>query len=104
MAPTKGILNSYSGPSLTLPGGPLPSFHEHSACETTSFAVRGTLSCPGNTPEPLQGQGNLFILKISYREDINRSSSSVQRDPGTMAVEDFLTEEQEAELLKHWND
>lgn len=102
MLPIKATPSSTLGLSLPLPTGPLSPFYEHSVCESTKLLSPGSL--PGSTAEAVDRKRNVFILKISYKEDINRSSSKVQRDPGTCAVEDFLSEEQEAELLKHWND
>ncbi len=49
-------------------------------------------------------EGGVFILTISAKDEINRFSSGSQRDPGLVAVDDFLSEAQEAELLKHWDD
>jgi hypothetical protein len=102
MLPIKATPSSPLGLSLPLPMGPLSPCYEYSVCESTQLFSPGPL--PGSTAEAVGRKGNVFILKISYKEDINRSSSKVQRDPGTCSVEDFLSEEQEAELLKHWDD
>jgi hypothetical protein len=102
MSPIKATPHSALGLCLPLPTSPLCGFYEHSVCESTKpLSPRPITS---STAEAASQKGNVFILKICYKEDINRSSSKVQRDPGTCAVEDFLSEEQEAELLKHWND
>jgi len=102
MLPIKATPSSPFGLYFPLPKGPLSPFYEHSECESTKLLSPEPLC--GSTAEAASRKGNVFILKISYKEDINRSSSKVQRDPGTRTVEDFLSEEQEAELLKHWND
>lgn len=48
-------------------------------------------------------EGNCFILKIVITENSSTEPSS-ERDPGIFAVEDFLTEEQEAAILRDLED
>jgi len=57
----------------------------------------------GGTVQSCYKEGGAFILTISLKDEINMPSSEPQRDPGLLAIDDFLSEAQEAELLKHWN-
>lgn len=96
------------------------AFHEHVveviSSQATETVIRSPICVREKTAVLLLGtkssgivrschkEGNVFILTISAKEEINIFSSGSQRDPGPIAVESFLSEEQEAELLKHWND
>lgn len=96
------------------------TFHEHSVELISSHQEKTILRSPvslqkytavmlpenelGGIVQSCYREGGSFILTISSKEEINISSSEPQRDPGTLVVDDFLSEAQEAELLKHWND
>jgi hypothetical protein len=97
-----------------------PTFHEHSVELISSYREKTVLRSPvslqehtavllpeneaGGIVQSCYQEGGAFILTISSKDEINMSSSEPQRDPGALAVDDFLSEDQEAELLKHWND
>lgn len=70
--------------------------------EQTPVLIPGTST--SGIVRSCQQEGSVFILTISLKEEINRFSSGSQRDPGTLTVDAFLSEEQEADILKHWND
>jgi hypothetical protein len=48
-------------------------------------------------------EGNCFILKIVITENSSIEHPS-ERDPGIFAIDDFLTEEQEAAILRDLED
>ena len=51
-----------------------------------------------------RGDGQSFILTISMGKDQSAGSPSLQRDPGVLAVDSFLTEEEEAKILQDLDD
>lgn len=95
-------------------------FHEHLveliSSQQTETVLRSPISIKEHTAVLLletkssgvvrscHQEGSAFVLTISAKDEINRFSSGAQRDPGVITVDSFLSEEQEAELLKHWND
>lgn len=96
------------------------AFHEHLveviSSQQAETVIRSPISLQEQTPVILleikangivrscHKEGSGFIVTISAKDEINRFSSGSQRDPGLVSVDDFLSEAQEAELLKHWND
>jgi hypothetical protein len=96
------------------------TFHEHSVELISSHREKTVLRSPvsleertavllpdheaGGVVQSCWQEGGAFILTISSKDEINMSSSEPQRDPGSLVVDDFLSEAQEEELLKHWND
>ncbi len=96
------------------------TFHEHSVELISSQREKTILRSPvslqehtsvllpdneaGGIVQSCCQEGGAFILTISSKDEINISSSEPQRDPGTLVVDGFLSEAQEAELLRHWND
>ena len=96
------------------------TFHEHLveviSSQPTETVLRSPISVQEHTKvllletksggivQSCHKEGSVFILTISAKDEINRFSSESQRDPGPMVVDNFLSEAQEAELLKHWND
>ncbi len=96
------------------------AFHEHFveviSCQQRETVIRSPISVQEHTavllPEMRSSgivrschkEGSVFILTISVKDEINRFSSGSQRDPGLIGVDEFLSEAQEEELLKHWND
>jgi hypothetical protein len=79
----------------------------------TEAVIRCNLKVRGNTPVYLVGKhytvngivrscrkaGSSYIVRIAIDENLKLRDGS-EADPGVFVVEDFLTEEQEAKILK----
>jgi hypothetical protein len=67
--------------------------------ENTQVYLMGKQYTRNGIVRSCQQDANSFILAIQIDEDFLFQHNS-ERDPGIFAVEDFLTEQQEAEILR----
>jgi hypothetical protein len=51
-----------------------------------------------------RGQGENFILTISMSDESTSAPPHAERDPGVLAVDSFLTEDEEEQILKDLED
>jgi hypothetical protein len=71
--------------------------------ESTQVYLMGKQYTGNGIVRSCRNDDNSFILTVQINEDSLFARNS-ELDPGVFAVEDFLTEQQEAEILRHWEE
>jgi hypothetical protein len=71
--------------------------------ESTQVYLMGKQYTGNGIVRSCRNNDNSFILTVQINEDSLFARNS-ELDPGVFAVEDFLTEQQEAEILRHWEE
>jgi hypothetical protein len=71
--------------------------------ESTQVYLMGKQYTGNGIVRSCRNNDNSFILTVQINEDSLFARNS-ELDPGIFAVEDFLTEQQEAEILRHWEE